>query len=163
MNRRFFESVASLALALAASFMSACQRTDGGSGSSSSGPQASSSGSEVQPKRGTGVFAVREKFKVQEQLRNLGVAYIGALTSGKPPRGEDELKSDLDPRTLEWIKEGYFVVYWGVDPANLPNASETVLAYENVDIEGGRFVLLAGGAVKRMDKKEFDAAPKAKK
>jgi hypothetical protein len=135
------------------------------SGSTSQSSDSNSGSPEKQkPKRGVGVFAVKDREKMQGKFRNLGLAYIAyETTSDKPPTSADDLKNDgsIDKETYDWIKEGYIVVYWNAKLGQLDNKTQTVLAYENADVSGGAFVLMADGAVKRMTDGELDKAPKA--
>ncbi len=168
----------SLVLASIVVFSAGCKRPSnsanaappGNSSGSGSGSTSQTSGSgsgtpeKQKPKRGVGVFAVKDRVKIEGKFRNLGLAYIGYDDTGeKSPMSADDLKKDnsIDKETYDWIKEGYIVVGWNAKLGQLDNKSQTVLAYENADVSGGAFVLLADGTVKRMTEDEFNKAPKA--
>jgi hypothetical protein len=136
------------------------------SGSGSSTSQSSDSVPERQkPKHGVGVFAVKDREKVQGKMYNLGVAYLGYADGvGTSPKSEDDLWADhsIDKETYDWIKEGYIVVYWNAKLDQLPSRTEAILAYENADVPvPGAFVLTASGNVKRLMNNQIDAAKKA--
>ena len=70
---------------------------------------------------------------------------------------------DNNPQFEKLLRDGDVVVIWGVRPSQVPNSSETILAYEkDPDDKGTRVVLMADKSVKTMSKDEFQKAPKAK-
>jgi hypothetical protein len=135
--------------------------------SSSSSPSSNSSGSvpdRQKPRRGVGVFAVRERARVQSKFENLGLAFDSyQATVGRYPTKPEELRDGgfIDKETCEWIKEGYIVVYFNANLDKVPNRATAILAYENAESPGGVFVVTASGAVSRKSNPEIDGAPKA--
>ena len=80
------------------------------------------------------------------------------------PRKPEDFSDFIDsmPTAFQRVKEGEYVVVWGVGRSAVPGTSGQVLAYEKkVPTEGGA-VLLRDGTVKQMTAAEFNAAPKAK-
>jgi hypothetical protein len=121
----------------------------------------------VRPPTGEPIRDPREKEKVVNDLRQIGLAYnnLWGATEGKGPARIDDLYPYLDgPRTSpsQGMATGKYVVYLNVNQAQLTQGtSGTVLAYYK-DVPGaGGPVVMADGTVKSMTKEEFQAAPKA--
>jgi hypothetical protein len=110
----------------------------------------------------------RVRSRVQEvetckRLRDMGVAYINASTTGRPPRSFDDLLEHTERQPKQFLSvrdEQQFEVVWGVNLNNAPNA---ILAWEKTaDVEGGRCVLMVSGAAQYLTKEDWDRTPKAK-
>jgi hypothetical protein len=100
-----------------------------------------------------------------QEVDSLLRAAAGA--SGRPPARLADLAKfqPLFPRGYAAVRSGEVVVLWGAAQKGEGQASkdDPVVAYEKgVPAEGG-YVLLSGGAVKKMTAAEFSAAPKAGK
>jgi hypothetical protein len=80
------------------------------------------------------------------------------------PRKADDFNDYIDsmPTALERIKQGDFLVVWGVGRSTAPGAGNQILVYEKKAPTEGGAVLLRDGTVKQMTATEFNAAPKAK-
>jgi hypothetical protein len=80
------------------------------------------------------------------------------------PRKPDDFNDYVDsmPNALHRIKEGEYVVMWGVGRSTAPGAANQILAYEKKAPTEGGAVLLRDGTVKQMTPAEFNSAPKAK-
>ena len=135
------------------------------SSSSPTGSSGSSLPDKQRPRRGVGIWAVRDRVKVQGKFENLGKAFAGYATeSGRSPANADVLLEEryIDKETYDWIKEGYIVVYWNVQIDRLAEPSKAILAYENADVPvPGAFVVTANGNVMRMMPNQIETAPKA--
>jgi hypothetical protein len=81
-----------------------------------------------------------------------------------PPKKADDFNDYVDtmPTALERIKQGEFVVAWGLGRAAAAPAGKQVLAYEKKAPAEGGAVLLRDGTVQQMTAAEFAAAPKAR-
>jgi len=69
---------------------------------------------------------------------------------------------DAMPTAFDRVKQGDFVVAWGVGRATTPGSAEQILVYEKKAPTDGGAVLLRDGTVKQLTSTEFAAAPKAK-
>ena len=69
---------------------------------------------------------------------------------------------DSMPTAFERIKQGEYIIAWGVGRSSAPGAANQILAYEKKSPTEGGAVLLRDGTVKLMSAEEFNAAPKAK-
>jgi uncharacterized protein (DUF2236 family) len=80
------------------------------------------------------------------------------------PRKPEDFSDYWDsmPSAFERIKQGDYVVAWGVGRSTAPGAAEQILIYEKKAPAEGGAVLLRDGTVKQMATAEFNAAPKAK-
>ena len=80
------------------------------------------------------------------------------------PRKPDDFNDYIDsmPNALERIKQGEFIVAWGVGLAAAPGAAQQVLAYEKKAPSEGGAVLLRDGTVKHLTPAEFSAASRPK-
>ena len=80
------------------------------------------------------------------------------------PRKADDFNDYVDtmPTALDRIKQGEYVVVWGVGRSAAPGMAAQVLAYEKKVPADGGAVLLRDGTVKQLTAAEFAAAPKAK-
>jgi hypothetical protein len=80
------------------------------------------------------------------------------------PRKPEDFNDYVDsmPTALERIKQGEYVVAWGVGLSSAPGAGNQILAYEKKSPAEGGVVLLRDGTVKKLTAAEFAAAPKAK-
>jgi hypothetical protein len=108
---------------------------------------------------------VSERPKVQNQLAQIGLAYINCSLMSAPRKIEDLMPFlENDTKTEKLLRDGTIVVIWGVRIDQVPNSSETILAYEtDADDQGTRYVLMANGStVKAMSNDEFQKAAKAK-
>jgi hypothetical protein len=101
--------------------------------------------------------------KIKEQLHQIGIAYNSFLAVGRAhgPAKWQDLMEDLgnDASIRKAFSEERFIL--------VPNAApggNQLLAYEKEpDDKGIRYVVMADGSVKNMDKSEFEAAkPKGK-
>jgi hypothetical protein len=115
----------------------------------------------------------REKQKVVNDLRQIGLAYINYWTgSDRGPSKVDELYSNLDgPKSpmSKGLASGKYKVYLNASVAQMPaGTSMTILGYYAGEpgiysgvTEARGPVLMADGRVVDMDPSEFKAAPKA--
>ena len=80
------------------------------------------------------------------------------------PRKPEDFNEYIDsmPSALERIKQGDFVVAWGVGRSTAAGAGQQILVYEKKAPAEGGAVLFRDGTVKQMTAEEFSAAPKAK-
>ena len=80
------------------------------------------------------------------------------------PRKPEDFNDYWDsmPNAFERIRQGEFVVAWGVGRSTAPGAAEQILVYEKKAPAEGGAVLLRDGTVKQMTLSEFNAAPRAK-
>ena len=80
------------------------------------------------------------------------------------PRKPDDFNDFVDsmPAALQRVKDGEYVVAWGVGRSAAAGAGGQVLVYEKKAPTEGGAVLLRDGTVKQMTAAEFGAAPKAK-
>jgi hypothetical protein len=101
----------------------------------------------------------------EEGLREIVGIYRYIEYSKLPlPRKPDDFNDYVDsmPTALERIKQGDYVVAWGVGRSSAPGMGNQILAYEKkVPAEGGA-VLLRDGTVRQLTAAEFAEAPKAK-
>ncbi len=107
---------------------------------------------------------VIERPRVQNELAQIGVAYMTCAVDN-PPRKIEDLMPFLEnnPKIEKLLRDGAIVVIWGVRPSQVANSSETILAYEkDPDDKGTRVILMADTSVKTMSNDEFQKAPKAK-
>ncbi len=101
----------------------------------------------------------------EEGLKELVGVYRYIEYSKLPlPSKPDDFNDHIDtmPNGLARIKQGDFVVAWGVGRAVAPGAGNQILVYEKKAATEGGAVLLRDGTVKQMTAAEFSAAPKAK-
>ena len=80
------------------------------------------------------------------------------------PRKPEDFNDYVDsmPTALDRIKQGEYIVAWGIGRSTAPGAANQVLVYEKKALTEGGAVLLRDGTVKQMTAEEFNAAPKAK-
>jgi hypothetical protein len=80
------------------------------------------------------------------------------------PTKPDDFNDYIDtmPNGLARIKQGDYIVAWGVGRSAAPGAANQILVYEKLAATEGGAVLLRDGTVKQMTAAEFAAAPKAK-
>jgi hypothetical protein len=69
---------------------------------------------------------------------------------------------DSMPTAFDRIKQGDYIVAWGIGRSTAPGAANQILVYEKKAPTEGGAVLLRDGTVKQMTAEEFNAAPKAK-
>jgi hypothetical protein len=101
----------------------------------------------------------------EEGLKELVGAYRYIEYSKLPlPRKPEDFNDFVDsmPNALERIKQGDYVVAWGVGRSTTAGAANQILVYEKKTPAEGGAVLLRDGTVKQMTAEEFAAAPKAK-
>jgi hypothetical protein len=81
-----------------------------------------------------------------------------------PPRKSEDFGDYWDsmPTASDRIKQGEYIVAWGVGRSTSPGAASQILVYEKKAPTEGGAVLLRDGTVKQMTAEEFNAAPKAK-
>src|SRR5262249_15927584 len=129
----------------------------------SGGTQVGTSSTPREAVRSAGMRGTRERAKLENYLHQLGLAYQTSAAGGNPPKSLEDLGPNALPKELaDWIKEGYIVVYWGVDPSKLPQGtSDTVLAYEKELAAGSRYVLMADVSAKTLTTAQCEKAPKA--
>jgi hypothetical protein len=100
------------------------------------------------------------RFNASTDLRTLAQLYSTyAAEQGKgPSRLEDlDLQKD-DPKLLQHVKDGEYVVVWGVNPQA---GGQAIVAYQkDVPTKGGMVARL-GGSVDRVTAQEFQAQAKA--
>ena len=105
-----------------------------------------------------------EGYTLLQEVNDLLRAAAG--TTGRPPAKVAELNAHQAnfPRAYAAIKSGSVVVLWGTPfkGEGEASSSDPVVAYEQAVPTDGGYVLLAGGAVKKMSASEFQSAPKAK-
>jgi hypothetical protein len=126
-------------------------------------------GREVSPGGGGAVMAVRgavDRTKAENDLKQIGLFYQQyADTNGKPPANQQDFLGYIQREARELaqhLQDGWYVVYWKVNPATLPaGTSNTVLAYQSDLPTSGGMALMADGSVQRMTAQQFAAAPKA--
>jgi hypothetical protein len=90
-------------------------------------------------------------------LRNIAQLYATSLLTGTSPKKIEDFR-DLDPRTVQAVKNGEYVVLWNANPNAPTNA---IVAYEKEVPTRGGMVASLSGTVTRMTTAEFQAAPKA--
>jgi hypothetical protein len=80
------------------------------------------------------------------------------------PRKPEDFNDFVDsmPTAFHRLKDGEYIVAWGVGRSSAPGAAGQVLVYEKKTPAEGGAVLLRDGTVKQMTPAEFGAAPKAK-
>ena len=101
----------------------------------------------------------------EEGLKEMVSVYKYIEYSKLPlPRKPDDFNDHMDsmPTALERIRQGEFVVAWGVGRSTAPGSAEQILVYEKKAATEGGAVLCRDGTVKIMTPAEFSAAPKAK-
>ena len=69
---------------------------------------------------------------------------------------------DSMPTASDRIKQGEYIVAWGIGRSTAPGAANQILVYEKKAPTEGGAVLLRDGTIKQMTAEEFNAAPKAK-
>jgi hypothetical protein len=76
------------------------------------------------------------------------------------PRKPEDFSDYVDsmPIAFERIKQGDYVVAWGVGRSTAPGAAEQILVYEKKAPTEGGAVLLRDGTVKQTTAAEFNAA-----
>jgi hypothetical protein len=81
-----------------------------------------------------------------------------------PPRKPEDFGDYWDsmPTAFDRIKQGEFIVAWGIGRSAAPGAGNQILVYEKKAPSEGGAVLLRDGTVKVLTADEFNAAPKAK-
>jgi hypothetical protein len=105
--------------------------------------------------------------KRANDLKQIVLGYLSCLdATQKPPASAQDLAAYVEnnAKLLGALREGQYVVYWGVNVFRLTaGTSSTVLAYEkDVPTKGGQ-VAMADGRVKTMSADEFAKATKAGK
>jgi hypothetical protein len=93
----------------------------------------------------------------QLDLQNIAKLYAADALAGTPPKKVEDL-AGLEPRVVQAIKGGQYVVLWNASP-NAPGSA--VVAYEKEVPAAGGMVATLNGAVNRMTPQEFREAPKA--
>ena len=80
------------------------------------------------------------------------------------PRNPEDFNDYVDSMPIAFyrVKDGEYVVAWGVGRSASAGAGEQVLVYEKKTPTEGGAVLLRDGTVKQMTAAEFSAAPRAK-
>jgi len=80
------------------------------------------------------------------------------------PRKPEDFSDHWDsmPTAFDRIKQGDFIVAWGVGRSTAAGVGSQILVYEKKAPTEGGAVLLRDGTVKQMTAGEFNAAPKAK-
>jgi len=80
------------------------------------------------------------------------------------PRKPEDFNDYVDSMPIAFyrVKDGEYVVAWGVGRSASAGAGEQVLVYEKKTPTEGGAVLLRDGTVKQMTAAEFSAAPRAK-
>jgi hypothetical protein len=102
---------------------------------------------------------------VEEGLKELVNVYKYIEYSKFPfPRKPDDFDNYIDsmPSAYYRIKQGEFVVVWGIGLSVLPDSRKQILAYEKKAPTEGGAVLLRDGTVKTLSSEEFAGAQKAK-
>jgi len=102
---------------------------------------------------------------MEEGLKELVGVYRYLEYSKLPaPRKPDDFNDHVDsmPNASERIKQGDYVIAWGVGRSTAPGSATQILAHEKKAPTDGGFVLLRDGTVKQVSPAEFAAAPKAK-
>ena len=81
-----------------------------------------------------------------------------------PPRKAEDFGDYWDsmPTAFDRIKQGDYIIAWGVGRSTAPGAANQILVYEKKAPTEGGAVLLRDGTVKIVTAEEFNAAPKAK-
>jgi hypothetical protein len=116
---------------------------------------------------GSAIPRVDLRVKSQNNLKQIGIGYSIALTTGAP-RNIDDLKANLegaDKLLTSPVDEQPYEIVWGVEPSQVPTgSSETLLAWERTgDKNGSRNVLMADcKTVRPVSAAEFEKLPKAK-
>jgi hypothetical protein len=115
-----------------------------------------------------GLGRAREVTVVQNQLRQLGLAYKQfEVVENRGPKDQKELESYYSkvPEINEALKNKWITFIWRVPRQALAENgdSNTVLAYEtDADRQGIRQVLFGDGSVNGLNEEDFQKAPKAK-
>jgi hypothetical protein len=101
----------------------------------------------------------------QHKMEEIGHMLVVVREDGQRPPAQ---LADLDrleplvPLSVQELRSGDVVYFWGAGLSTEGNASSTVLAHEKkVPSEGG-WVLMQDGSVRQMTSDEFQAAPKAR-
>src|SRR5260370_153076 len=78
-----------------------------------------------------GIKRIIDRPKLLGQLEQIGLAYMNCSDT-TPPRKIEDLMPFLDnnPQFEKLLRDGDVVVIWGVRAGQVPNPSETILAYE---------------------------------
>lgn len=108
----------------------------------------------------------QQTFGISAQLREIFDLYKMHLAEKKRPPTKVADVQPYEPGSpvgYPALANGRCVVYWGVNLASVPNAANTVLAYEKEVPQQGGMVLMADGQTRKMTTQEFQAAPKAGK
>jgi len=101
----------------------------------------------------------------EEGLKELVGIYKYIEYSKLPiPSKPDDFNDYIDtmPNGLARVKQGDYVVAWGVGRSAAPGAANQILVYEKKAATEGGAVMLRDGTIKQMTAAEFAAAPKAK-
>jgi len=101
----------------------------------------------------------------EEGLKELVGVYRYIEYSKLPlPRKVEDFSDYVDsmPNALERIKQGDYVVAWGVGRSTAASAGGQILVYEKKSPAEGGAVLLRDGTVKQVTAAEFASAPKAR-
>jgi hypothetical protein len=101
----------------------------------------------------------------EEGLKELVGVYRYIEYSKLPlPRKPDDFNDHVDsmPNALERIKQGEYVVAWGVGRSTASGAARQILVYEKKSPGDGGAVLLRDGTIMQVTAAEFAAAPKAR-
>jgi hypothetical protein len=119
-----------------------------------------------QPPKGGASSGDIPKATKLDHLKQIGLAYHNHFDSanGVGPASVEKLAPlvENNPKILTPIKEGKYVVYWGVKLFSMTaGTSNTVLGHESDTPTKGGLVLMGDGSVKQMTVQEFQKAPKA--
>jgi hypothetical protein len=101
----------------------------------------------------------------EEGLKELVSVYKYIEYSKLPlPSKPDDFNDYIDtmPNGLARVKQGDYVIAWGVGRSTAPGAANQILVYEKKAATEGGAVMLRDGTIKQMTAAEFAAAPKAK-
>jgi uncharacterized protein (DUF2236 family) len=102
---------------------------------------------------------------MEEGLKELvGVYRYIEYSKLSVPRKPEDFSDYWDsmPTAFERIKQGDYVVAWGVARSTAAGLANQILVYEKNAPTAGGAVLLRDGTVKQMTASEFAASPKAK-
>jgi hypothetical protein len=109
--------------------------------------------------------AEEPEYALLQEVNDLLHSAAGA--TGRPPTKLADLDryQSMYPHGYEAVKSGDVVVLWGgaLKGEGESSKDDPVVAYQKAVPSDGGFVLLSGGAVKKMTAAEFGAAPKAGK
>lgn len=101
----------------------------------------------------------------EEGLKELVGVYKYIEYSKLPvPKKPDDFADFVDslPSAFDRIKQGDYLLAWGVGRSTAPGTGAQILAYEKKTPAEGGAVLLRDGTVKQLTAADFAAAPKAK-